>query len=218
VDHQKKLAFARLEAGVVHRSTHLPSVSQMFDQFGVTGIKGLGCASLNVCTWGDDMERRFIESITKDDSIKSITHVGRDRYQVFTQTANGEDRRSGFRCHNDWDLTRNVPVRFVICWGYSQEDLPKAIPFNDTSVDWIEINGNQVPKSARITNNSILNLDGTSFRFSEEVTVDVHWFSFNDDLSDELFDEKTLHDRTKMDELLDVTVFDKTSIAPDKKR
>lgn len=47
-----------------------------------------------------------------------------------------------------------------------------------------------------------------------DVTIDVHWFSFNEDLPDELFEEEVLADRKKLDELLSQEVFE----SPDKAR
>jgi hypothetical protein len=45
-----------------------------------------------------------------------------------------------------------------------------------------------------------------------EGTMELHWFSFNQPLPDDLFEESILSDRKKQDELMSKDVFEKDGV------
>jgi len=215
LDMTKGIGLSRLKPAIVHRieGGRMRSPEQFFASWGIPEIRLLGCSALASAPWSDTHFRLPLDQLRNLDSIEEILHVGDDRYQVFSRhDVNPENRRSGFRTYIDWDVQRHVPRKFAIYNGYSLEDLPGATkPQWTSTADWKLIDGNCVPVSARHSRTMIRSVYGRYFRISEETTIDLHWFSINSELSDDLFDEKILHDRKKLDELLSEEVFDKNS-------
>ena len=136
------------------------------------------------------------------DNIEQIQHVGKNVYRVVAKDLQHVRRFSG-RYLTDWDLQRNVPVRFECHHTASSND-----PVQITTVDWKLMEGLFVPESARLSQRSIVEQGKREYHLREETTVDAHWFSLNRELPAELFDEKWIRDQKKLDELLDTAVFE----------
>jgi hypothetical protein len=79
------------------------------------------------------------------------------------------------------------------------------------TVDWRSYEGNYLPKFARLSQRSIPEYANQTFQLIEETTVEIHWYSFNKEPLAEFFDEKLLHDRKKLDEMLNTDVFEDLS-------
>lgn len=110
----------------------------------------------------------------------------------------------------DWDVKRNVPLKFV-SYHAPPNRFPPVVTAN---VDWATVDGQVVPASARLSKRNNSHYLDREFQVSIETTVEIHWFSFNQPLPEERFDQQILHDRTKLDELLSEDVFGKTGDKP----
>ncbi len=215
LDRPNGIGASRLRAAQIHKmnAERLPSVRQILAQASVPDIRVLGCHTHWGGVWADD-EKRLpdIFNLVRDwDSIEEITHVGENRYKVFSRhDLRPDDRRFGARYYLDWDVAQQVPVAFSIYSGYRPEDFKNSVKEKaqwSGNTAWKIINGVSVPVSTRAVAGNIKRIDGRVFDIPHEITVDIHWFSVNEELPKELFQEDILHDRKKVDELLDETVF-----------
>jgi len=189
-------------------SEKLPAAEDLLGAHGIANIKLLGCGTFGG-DWKGDLQRRF-DLIGNPDTMEEISHVGKDRYQVFSRLdiAPG-NKMLGKRIYIDWDVQRQVPLKYVIYNGYREEDFPGATkPQWSGTANWKMVNGSYVPVSARLTDDSLVNVAGRYFHVSDDSTIELHWFSLSEELSEELFDEKILHDRKELDELLSEEVFE----------
>lgn len=195
-------AFTRLEAGVIHRvaNNNLPPLIQMLHSMNVPDLRYFGCGEISY--WNFEFLRSQIEFSGNVRRMHEIENVGKERYRV-TVRAEGEEpfvRQYAI----DWDVQRFVPVKFV-----SYDYLPPGgKPTQIATVNWRSIDGQFVPQSARFTLRKYPQYFDRIFALTEEIEVEIHWFSFNTKLPEELFDEKLLHDRKKLDELLNIDVFE----------
>jgi hypothetical protein len=219
LQRNKNVGATRLEAAVIHRMEPdaIPTLEEALDQFGGPNIKFIGLAK--PAFWSGGYFERKCDMVRKQDDIAEISQVGENRYRVFYRhDVNPQDRRMGLRIYLDWDVKRNVPVKYTAFLGYRAEDYPGATkPFQVGTADWKLINGTNLPVEARISSSSIRRMDGRRFQFEDESTIEIHWFSINEELPDAHFDEQLLHDRQKLDELLNTVVFDEPKSPQTKK-
>jgi len=212
LQREKGVGATRLEAALIHRMEpkDIPTMEDALDQYGGPNIKFIGFAKPRF--WAGGYFERKCDMVRNQDDIDEISQVGVNRYQVFYRhDVNPQDRRMGLRIYLDWDVKRNVPLKYTGYLGYRLEDYPEATkPFQVGTAKWKLIDGSQLPVSARYSGSSIRTIDGRRFRFEEESTVEIHWFSINQELPEEYFDEQILHDRKQLDELLDASVFEET--------
>jgi hypothetical protein len=200
----------RIKAGLIHNMgpENQRSVVELLDIYGIPNIMLLGCGTLG--DWTSDQQRRF-DLLGNLDSMEQITHVGKNRYQVFSRLdIVPTNKMLGARVYVDWDVQKLVPVKYSVYNGYREEDFPGATkPQWTGSANWMELKGSYVPKSARLSNDSLVKVSGRYFHVSDDTSIDVHWFSLNQELPDRLFEEKLLHDRKKLDEMMNQDVFEK---------
>jgi transposase-like protein len=143
---------------------------------------------------------------SQPDFITSISHVGQDRYQVrLDGKASGRDAENEPRLFVDWNFSDNIPIKYVIYPSQSSET-----PTTVETVEWKKVNDTALPHASRRSFRSTMAFDnGLKFYVEYEQTTELHWFSFNEELADELFDPNLLKDRAKVDELLSDHVFEK---------
>jgi hypothetical protein len=210
LQRSKAIGASRFEAAPVDRQIgeELPELETALDQFGAPHVRFIGFAPPMLWT-GGYLEQKF-DQVRREDDIIDILNVGNDRYQVLYRfDIDPTNRMRGQRYYYDWDMKRNVPLKYRFYLGFNAGDHPEGDKPNAVGhSEWKEIDGANLPISMRYSNPSYKRVDGQEFRFNEEWTVEIHWFSINKELPDEQFAEELLLDQKKLDELLDTSVFD----------
>ncbi len=205
-DKTKGIGLSRLKPGEIHRLRELPELTTLFAHWGVMDVRGLGFTPVGL--WNTNRLKNRVQMIGNIDRIKTITNVGENRYRVLSEEVNGS--AVPWRAYVDWDLQQNVPLEYKY-YVSNKDGVP---PTKTGTAEWKSIDGNILPVSSRLSNRDIKKVEGNRFMTRTDVAIDVHWFSFNQDLPDELFEEGILSDRKKLDELLSQEVFE----SPDKAR
>ncbi len=205
-DKSNNRVLARLEAGAIHGFPGVPpSVDEMISSWGVPNIKALGGSQSLADSWeAMPRIRHQYELSGSVDAIAKITNIGKNRHQV--ESHFGVPSFRG-RFLVDWDTARNVPLKLVVYHSVDED----ATPVETYTTEWTSIDGHFLPAYARKWEKGSQSFGSRSFYLEEDETFEMHWFSFNEELPEELFDEKLLHDRRKLDELLSEDVFEKKS-------
>lgn len=134
-------------------------------------------------------------------SISDIAHVGK---RVYRATYHGVGVTEGEIYKYDWDLERNVPTRFWV-GGEGQARF-------EGSAHWRLVDDQHVPESSRYVHGQIIKEGSRPYLVFHEVSVEVHWFSLNRELPDDLFNEAILRDPARIDELMNADVFEKRKV------
>jgi len=198
-DKSQRAAFVRRDPAVIHRLDQLPPMINMIASWGVPDVRTLGFCEYQ--SWDTSSWRPEVEFIGNVDFMAEIKHLGKNRYQVVSRNADVFPGQYVI----DWDVKRNVPLKFV-SYHVPPDRFPPVVT---ADVDWAAVDGQVVPASARLSKRDNSHYLDREFQVSIETTVEIHWFSFNQPLPDNLFDQQILHDRTKLDELLSEEVFGK---------
>ncbi len=202
-DKTANLQLEKKDAGVISRAAKMRPFQEMLASMGVPDLRSWGCVVRT--NWDFDRLRTSIEFNNAVHNIEQLIHVGGDVYRIIAKDLEGT-RGFGGQYATDWDVKRNVPVKFVVHHVAPSEG--SGNPVITISVKWKSMDGNFVPESSRMSRRSIRPYIGRNFHVEEETTTEVHWFSFNTELSNDVFDEKLLGDRNRLDELLNTDVFD----------
>ncbi|MBL8889848.1 MAG: hypothetical protein JNL67_07695 [Planctomycetaceae bacterium] len=208
-----KHIFVRQKAGEIQKTRNQPTMVQMLTSFGVPDVRYFG-VNEGPFGWSDDVRWR-LEYFGNAFGLSEFSNTGQDRYRVVLrkQEVKESERQPTDEGQYaiDWDLSCNVPVRFVS--HHCSPEACRAAVVAD--VKWGSHEGNFLPEFARVSHYSHRSYASRNIELSEEKTIDVHWFSFNQELKPELFDVNLLHDRKKLDEMLNTDVFEKSSdLAP----
>ncbi len=190
------------EAGEIQRESKLSEFRSVLPSMGVPGVQSWGCGESS--RWNLESLRRGIEFSSDVHNMASLENVGKNVYRLIAKDLAGERGDFRWQYETDWDVQRNVPVKYVAYHGPPG----KHGPVSSSSAKWKLIDDCFVPESASSSRRSIERFAERRFHLKEETTADVHWFSFNSELSKELFSENLLHDREKLDELLNTDVFE----------
>lgn len=181
--------------GKTYKTNQVKTASAALSIAGVPDIRVLGWK--NVLPWNSSLLRMQLGDI-RPDSIREISHVGQNVYELRIKTP-----VDGVSVRAQWDVSKNLPVRY---WIGTDLDGTTA---GEGSAKWKEINGFSVPVASRFMKAESREHGLRDYSMRNEVAVDVHWFSLNEELSDEFFQKELLHDQKRLDELLDQSVFDK---------
>jgi len=181
--------------GKLYNSKQVKSVSRTLAVAGVPDIRFLGWNQVSL--WDGDQVWTQLGDI-RPDSIQEISHVGRDVYQIRTKAP-----IEGVSVRTQWDVSRNLPVGY---WFGTDRNQTTG---SEGSAKWKEIDGLSVPVSSRFMNAEGSTFGSRDYSMKNEVAVDIHWFSLNQELSDEFFQKALLSDQKKLDELLNQNVFEK---------
>lgn len=181
--------------GKMYNSKQVKTVSRALSVAGVPDIRFLGWNQVSL--WDDDQVRTQLGDI-RADSIHEISHVGRDVYQIRTKAP-----IEGVSVRTQWDVSRNLPVGY---WFGTDRDGTMG---SEGAAKWKEIDGLPVPVSSRFMSAEGNTFGSRDYAMKNEVAVDIHWFSLNQELSDEFFQKDLLSDQKKLDELLNQNVFEK---------
>jgi hypothetical protein len=205
-DKPNNRVLARLEAGAIHGYPGVaPSVEEMISSWGVPNIKGLGGSECLSDLWEAMPDTRHQYELSGSvDAIAKVTNIGQNRHQVDSHFGVPSFRG---RFLVDWDTARNVPLKLVVYHSVRED----ATPVKTYTTEWTSIDGHYVPAYARKWEKGSWPFGGRNFYLEEDEVFEMHWFSFNEELPEKLFDEKLLHDRKKLDELLNEEVFEKRS-------
>ncbi len=217
LDHANGFGATRMEAALIRRLEpgQLPAIEFALDRHGVPNLKLLGLSGSTLWT-GRSYQQRC-DLMRNIEELEEISHVGQDRYKLFYRhKMNPNNSRTGIRCYYDWDANQHLPLKFTAYSGYRTEDFPEATqPFISGFAKWQTIDAINVPVMTRNSMGKYGRISGQQFRFQEETTIDIHWFSINQELPDDYFDESLLHDRKALDELLDTGVFEAAKSEPE---
>lgn len=181
--------------GHVQSFAAINTVSKVFEMQ-VPDIRILGIQPISR-NWNSEYLQDQLNGLAVVDKISEITHVAKQSYQL-TYLGEGEER--GLIRRFDWDLERNLPVKF---WRGSLE----CGTGSEGTVRWKLIKDQYVPLSARYMDTYGDSQDSRFYLVETETTVDLHWFSFGQDLPDDLFEDSVLDDHKKLNEMLNEDVF-----------
>ncbi|MDP1561356.1 MAG: hypothetical protein Q8M16_08165 [Pirellulaceae bacterium] len=204
-DEARNIRLGQRVSGVPLQLVTLPPIEALLKEFGVPNLKAFGTAG-SADSWHTET---LIDTLRYNQQIlKSVSHVGKDRYQTVLQ-----DRKEigaltrGFKIYVDWDVNDKVPVKFV---SYSETPDGEFFsrPKTTENVRWARIDGHPVPVSSRRVFSKVRYLvDELRFYIEYDQSTDLHWFSFNQKLEDTLFSEEILNDPKRVDELMSEQVF-----------
>lgn len=181
--------------GKMYNSKQVKSVSNALFVANVPDIRFLGWNLPLI--WNCDRLRTRLGDI-RTEAIQEVTHVGQDVYQLRIKSS-----IEGVSNLTRWDVSRNLPVSY---WIGTDRDKTTG---SEGSAKWSEIDGLPVPVSSRFMNAHSSSFGSRDYSMKNEVAVDIHWFSLNQELSDEFFQKDLLSDQKKLDELLNQNVFEK---------
>jgi hypothetical protein len=208
-DETKQIRIASDDGRAFYKLSGNPSREAVFARFGILQIKGLGIASW-MRTWQESELERIYSRLFNSDVLESVTHVGADRYRTFSRIPDANSNVGGSRIVVDWDVVNCVPVAHYGYPGFKDDARP---PLYSLRIEWQEINSQMVPLKLREHNRRFfMTRSGLEFVLDEEREVDFHWFSINDDLPDELFDEARLQEPGRTAELLAEHQFNKSKV------
>lgn len=184
--------------GDLYKSDKVASTERALSISYIPDIRMLGWKE--VYPWSSERVHNQLLNTASPDKMLELSHVGRNRYQIKRETA-----IDGIFATCQWDLVRNVPVRFW--FGHESGE----VILSEGSAEWKAMDGLYLPVSSRYMKSLGRTLGGRDYSTKNEVEIDIHWFSFNEELGADLFQEELLRDRKKLDELLSPEVFDKKS-------
>ncbi len=209
-DTSKGIGAIRNQAGRVGllNENQIPTMEFALDRHGVPNPALFGMQSSS--RWGDNSVQRRYDFLLNEEELVSITNVGRDLYRMFYRhKMNPNDPRTRIRSYADWDVKRQVPVKFTFYSDYRAEGFAgESKPISVGTADWISLGNTNLPRTVRISQGKIGSIDERQFSFQQETTIDVHWFSINEELPEEHFEEAVVHDRALLDKLLSDEILD----------
>ncbi len=185
--------------GAMRRLTKVPTIQQFLINSGAPGIKHLGCSYLELGSWLDSDLSKIFEVKTMDERITAVKHVGKDRYQLVYI---GQGALEGSKSIWEWDIERQVPTKFwfgVEATGFTN---------SENTVQWKSISDHSLPVSSKFLRIGIEPIGARHYWIVNEGTVDLHWFSFDSPLPDEMFNEEILRNPDKLREMMNQDVFD----------
>jgi hypothetical protein len=217
VNHEKVFGATRMEAAIIRRfePEQIPAIELAMDRYGVPNLRLLGLSGL--ASWSGPSYQRRCDLMRNIEELEEVSPIGQDRYKLFFRNRmNPNDSRTGIRSFYDWDSNRHLPLKFTAYSGYRAEDFPDASqPLISGFAKWKSIDASYVPVMAHNSRGKYGRIAGQQFRFQEETTIEIHWFSINQELPDEYFAESLLHDRKTLDELLDTGVLEAAETKPE---
>lgn len=212
-DKAANIELLKKDAGVIHRAKTPKQLPDLIAYMGVPDLRNWGCAESP--GWNFEVLQSSIEFNNAVQHINQLEHIGKNVYRVVAKDLEGTRKFRG-QYVTDWDLQRNLPVKFMAHHVPATDNKP---PVRTVSVEWKLINdGFYVPESARISKRGVKHFADNPFHLKEETTVEVHWFSFNEELSADFFDEDILQDRKRLDELLKTDALDTKPVEPSSKK
>lgn len=205
MDKTRAVGLGHSKSGRESQMKEIPPVESLLREYSVPNLKAFG-TGYSLDSWRSQVVVDSLKYQYQPDYISSISHTGKDRYQVrLVGKPTNDDSDDQSQVFADWNLVDNVPIRYV---SYIRKSSPK--PYTTESVEWKKVGGVALPHASRHSSSSPIAFDnGLKFYVEYEQTTDLHWFSFNEELADELFDPNLLKDRAKVDELLSDSVFEK---------
>jgi hypothetical protein len=173
----------------------------------VPQVFGLGCSPFSTTDAWQPFSRVFqvLNQTNNVDAIRNLENVGKNRYRTESVLELKQSPAGGIRFESEWDVRRQVPVKFAYFAGV-KADVEKAFslrPITTCSVEWKELNGEVIPVLGRGTNSGGIDVNGRTFGVHYEFEMKMHWFSINETITDETFDKAILRDVDKLSELVD---------------
>jgi len=196
---ESETAVLSTKNGNIQRLAKVPTAEVFLANSGAPAIKHLGCSYAQLGSWLNSDLSTIFEIQTKDERITDVKHVGKDRYQIVYIGTGGLE---GNKTIWEWDLQRQIPIKF---WFGIEAT---GATLSENSVEWSLIEDNYLPVSAKSVFTNIQAIGARHYLIIDEGTIDLHWFSFNSELPEEMFDEKILQNREKLAELMSQEVFD----------
>lgn len=206
-DKPKRVSLMRQSNGQIDDLLRITQDENKFLQaMQVPQFFGLGCSPYATNSW--QPFSRVFESMNQFghvDAIRLVDNVGKNRYRVESVREIEQSAAGGTRSESEWDVRRQVPVKFAIFAGV-KADVEKVYslkPMTSCSVEWQEFSGELLPAFGRGANSKGINFNGNTFGVHYEFEMKMHWFSINEPIPDETFDQEILRDVDKLSELVD---------------
>jgi len=203
IDQSRSLLIVRNGAGQsqqVKPTLDRPIFEVYSKRFGLRNIKGVGIYGWTNTMWDDQGTASFFNLLFNADVIESVTHVGKDRYRTLSRVHLPRANVKGYRRMIDWDVVHGVPVAYYDYPGFDDDAKPAH---NSGQVEWREQNSQMVPVKARENDRRLqFSASMREFAVDLEAEVDFHWFSINEELDAEQFDEKRFQEPGRLNQLL----------------
>lgn len=185
--------------GAVERLTKVPTIEGFLVSSGAPGIKHLGCSYQQLGSWMNSDLNTIFDIQTSEERISEVKHVGKDRYQLVYI---GKGVLEGSTSIWEWDVDRQVPTKYwfgVEATGFTN---------SENTVEWKSIADNYLPVSSKSVLTNIEQIGARHYLVVDEGTVELHWFSFNSVLPDELFDQEIMRNPDELRKMINQDVFD----------
>jgi hypothetical protein len=220
IDESRSLAVVRGRTGQFYqlKPSDKPFIEIVRDRFGVLNFKGAGIGPTADSSWNEQQLKTCLDLLFNADVIEKVSHVGKDQYRTFSRVSLPAVNVKGYRRTVDWDVVYGVPVRFSEYAGYDDDAQAST---NSAQAEWFELNSQMMPRRIRENRRKVLNsMSGRQFIVDQESEVDFHWFSINEQLPDDLFEERQFKEPGRIARLLSEHQFEnlteKDSAAPQK--
>jgi hypothetical protein len=185
---------------VVKLNTNL-SANDAFRKMNVPELRMTG-----LLKYGNSIDFVGIEAVlnklSTGQGIVEIRDIASNKLQIVRETNNPQIQDVVFHTTSTFDTERFVPLkRLIEVTNKRKEDSPRSV-YSLEKYTWKELNGTMVPIAIQSEDKSSRMVGGTRHVMKRTVDVGVHWFSFNEELPVDAFDEITLHD---IDQIIKVT-------------
>ncbi len=200
-DKSQNITSFKSSNGPIRKLDEITNISQILAK--VPDLRGLGALERAGSPWNTEELKDNFEYRARPEFISSILHVGNERYQLVHV---GTDRTEGQKVVWDWDMKRQLPLKFWL------GNAKTGVTFLENTAEWKLVNDGHVPASSRFFQTNLQVVGARHYMVMNEGTMELHWFSFNQPLPDDLFEESILSDRKKQDELMSKDVFEKDGV------
>jgi hypothetical protein len=177
-------------------------------------VMGVGCCHYPLLKWQPlNRLHAAIGIYGYVDVIKSVKHVGKDRYRATSSVVTKVGQAGGSRVETEWDAKRQVPVSYS---HFAGPEADPAVPFSEvalatTLAEWTEMDGHLLPSLGRGSMRVPVDFNDIGFGVQYEYEMAFHWFSINEEIPQETFDIELLKDFPRLMELVDGKCFEDIS-------
>lgn len=219
-DSTKSIVLVKQQAGnAADRSSVVTNENQFLGILDVPNFFGLGCSLDCLSGWNSiDSVYQSLDRFGHQDAIIAVENVGNDRYRAFSSLILEGSAAGGVRVETDWDVKRQVPLKFVHYPGPKADpERPENLkPYHTISAEWKSRDGYFVPTFGRGSYKRPFEVSGLEFSVDYEMEMQLHWFSINETIPDEQFDSAILDDLPRISKLIDKSKFEQKDQTPEK--
>jgi hypothetical protein len=219
-DSTKSIVLVKQKAGkAADRSNVVANENQFLGILDVPNFFGLGCSLDCLGGWNSiDSVYQSLDQFGHQDAIVTVENVGNDRYRALSSLVLEGSAAGGVRVETDWDVKRQVPLKFVHYPGPKADpQRPENLkPYHTISANWKLHDGYLVPTFGRGSYKRPLAVSDLEFLVEYEMEMQLHWFSVNEAIPDEQFDSGIFDDLPRLSKLIDKSKFEQKDQSAEK--